>query len=291
MAMRPGPASRTGSLLVVVAHPDDESFGPGGTLALYARQGIAVHLLCATRGEVGQSDADLLRGYASVADLREHELRCAAAILGLASVEFLGYRDSGMPGSPDNRHPQALAAAPLDQVAARITHTIRQTRPQIVITFDPIGGYHHPDHIAIHKATLQAFQAAGDPSQFPDGLSPHAPQKLYYHTFPRRALRILVLALRLAGRDPSRWGTNGDITLTAIAAVDYPIHAAIDVRSVAKAKQAASACHASQGGRSSGRITVWLTRLFGDRETFMRAHPPAPKGLRERDLFEGVSVG
>ncbi len=281
-------ASDPACLLAVMAHPDDESFGPGGTLAYYARQGIQVHLLCATRGEVGQVDPDMLHGFASLGELRENELRCAASILGLASVEFLGYRDSGMPGSPDNRHPQALAAAPVEAVAAKIVSAIRRRRPQIVLTFDPIGGYQHPDHIASHLATVRAFQAAGDPQQFPDGQPPHAPQKLYYHTFSRRALRVLVALMRVLGKDPRRWGKNGDIDLAAIAAVEFPVHASIDVRSVAAAKLQASACHASQGGSGGGRVGRWMSRLLAGRETFMRAHPPAPQHLREHDLFEGI---
>ncbi len=286
--MNPRPAHLSACLLAVLAHPDDESFGPGGTLAFYARNGVRVHLLCATRGEVGQADPELLRGFASLGALRENELRCAASTLGLAGVEFLGYRDSGMPGSPDNRHPQALAAAPIEEVAAKIAEAIRRLRPQVVLTFDPIGGYQHPDHIAVHRATVRAFEAAGDPQQFPDGQPPYTPQKLYYHTFARRALRALVRIMRIFGRDPSRWGKNGDIDLAAIAAVEYPTHASIDVRSVVEIKRRASACHASQGGSGGGRVGRWLSKLMGGRETFMRAHPPAPRQLHERDLFEGV---
>lgn len=280
----------TSVLLAVLAHPDDETFGPGGTLALYSGRGVAVHLLCATRGEVGQAPADLLQGYASLGDLRESELRCAAAHLGLASVSFLGFRDSGMPGSPDNHHPQALAAAPVDAVAGKIVRAMRQFRPQVVVTFDPLGGYRHPDHISVQRATLAAFHAAGDPARYPDGLPAFQPEKLYYHTFPRRPLRLLLSLLRLLGRDPARWGVNKDIDLTAIAAQEFPIHARIDVRSVMAAKMEASACHASQGGRSGGRLTRWMSRLIGGRETFMRAHPPAPATLRESDLFEGLST-
>jgi LmbE family N-acetylglucosaminyl deacetylase len=129
------------TLLAVLAHPDDETFGMGGTLALYARRGYAVHLVCATHGEVGEVEAEQMEGYASIADLREHELMCAASQLGLSEVHFLKYRDSGMPGSPDNQHPQALFAAPLEQVVGDVVASIRQIRPQVVITFDPIGGY------------------------------------------------------------------------------------------------------------------------------------------------------
>jgi LmbE family N-acetylglucosaminyl deacetylase len=97
-------------LLAVLAHPDDETFGMGGTLALYARKDLEVHLICATRGEAGTVDPKFLEGFVSIGDRRESELCCAADLLGLAGVHFLGYRDSGMPGSPDNFRPKALAA-------------------------------------------------------------------------------------------------------------------------------------------------------------------------------------
>src|SRR3990172_10089795 len=175
-------------LLAVLAHPDDETFGTGGTLALYARLGVEVHLVCATAGEVGEAPPDL-KGFASVGEMRKSELRCAAQTLGLTQVHFLGYRDSGMPGSPDNLHPQALAAAPLEKVAREVAALIRRIRPQVVITFDPIGGYRHPDHIAIHNATVLAFEAAGDAARFPASLPAYRPARLYFHTFQRPWLR------------------------------------------------------------------------------------------------------
>ena len=115
-------------LLAVLAHPDDETFGMGGTLALYASRGCDVYLVCATRGEVGTMDEDCLDGFDSPGDRRWSELKCAASILGLADVIYLGYRDSGMPGSPDNKHPQALAAAPLEEVTGRVVKVIRDLR-------------------------------------------------------------------------------------------------------------------------------------------------------------------
>src|SRR5512136_1210059 len=148
------------TMLVCLAHPDDETFGMGGTLALYARRGVQVHLVCATRGEVGEVDQELLQGFSSVGERRESELCCAADILGLAGVYFLDYRDSGMPGTPDNQHPNALAAQPIDEVASRLVNYIRRLKPQVMVTFDPIGGYRHPDHVAIHQATVRAFELA-----------------------------------------------------------------------------------------------------------------------------------
>jgi LmbE family N-acetylglucosaminyl deacetylase len=278
-------------LLAVLAHPDDESFGMGGTLALYAQRGVQVHLVCATRGEAGDVDPELLEGFATVADRRMSELHCAAAILALSGVHFLDYRDSGMPGSPDNNHSQALAAAPLEEVAARIARYIRLLRPQVVLTFDPLGGYKHPDHIAIHRATTQAFHLAGQAS-FADELPPFQPQKLYYQVFPKKALRLAVRLLPLFGRDPRRFGRNGDIDLLALVEEgDFPIHAEIDHRGVEDRRAAAAACHASQLGGSGlprrGPL-AWLWRRFGGKEQYMRGYPPAKAGLREKDLFERI---
>ena len=278
------------TLLAVLAHPDDESFGMGGTLALYAQRGVQTHLICATRGEAGEMDPQYMEGFASIAERRESELRCAAGILGLAGVTFLDYRDSGMPGSAENQHPQALAAQPVEAVAAKVAVLIRQIKPQVVVTFDPIGGYKHPDHIAIHQATVLAFRMAGDPS-FPSDLPPFTPQKLYYHTISKAYLRIAVLVLRLLGKDPRRFGRNGDIDLASIVAEgSFPTHARIDCRSVAEVKSAAAACHASQVGGALPRrgLVSLLSRRAAYTETFMRAVPPVEERLRENDLFTGI---
>jgi N-acetyl-1-D-myo-inositol-2-amino-2-deoxy-alpha-D-glucopyranoside deacetylase len=277
-------------MLSVLAHPDDETFGTGGTLAYYARRGVKVYLVCATRGEVGDVDEEYLAGYQNVADRRESELRCAAGVLGLSGVYFLGYRDSGMPGSADNQHPNALVAQPCEKVAGEVAHYIRRLQPDVVITFDPIGGYRHPDHIAIHEATKTAFSMAGD-STFadPEGLAAFQASKLYYQTIPRWFLRMGVRLMRLTGRDPRKFGRNQDIDLQSIAEVSFPTNALIDYRPVADIRDRAAACHASQGGSSlSGGIFAPIRRIFAARETFMRA-VPQPNGRVERDLFEGIA--
>jgi len=283
---------KTLTLLAVLAHPDDETFGTGGTLALYAERGVEVHLVCATRGEAGDMDADCLDGFDSVGERRVYELRCAAGILGLSGVHFLNYRDSGMPGSEDNQHPAALINAPLDEVAGHIVHYIRVLKPQVVITFDPIGGYKHPDHIAIHQATVRAFHLAGDPDYpGPSGLPEHQPQKLYYSIFPKGMLRWAVRILPLVGRDPRHFGRNGDIDLVdLVESGDFPAHARIDYRSVQDKREAASACHASQlMAPVRGGLVSRLTRLLGGKEVYMRAYPTVDGRLKETDLFAGVS--
>ncbi len=277
------------TLLVVLAHPDDESFGTGGTLALYARRGVDVHLVCATRGEAGEMDPEYLEGFESIADRRVSELRCAAGVLGLSGVHYLDFRDSGMAGSVDNQHPQALINAPLDEVAGRIVPFIRSIKPQVVITFDPIGGYKHPDHIAIQRATVRAFKLAGDPA-YENGLSPYSPQKLYFHLFPKRMLRWTVRLMQLVGRDPRHFGKNGDIDLLAIVEEgDFPTHARIDYQEVDSERQAAAACHSSQLGAMQRKgIQAWLMSLFNHHDHYMRAEPPALGKVKEKDLFEGI---
>lgn len=279
-------------ILAVLAHPDDESFGMGGTLAWYANCGAIVSLICATRGEAGDVDAHYLEGFSSKAERRESELRCAASMLGLTNVYLLPYRDSGMQGSPDNHHPRALAAAPPDEVVAHVVYYIRLLRPHVVLTFDPIGGYRHPDHIAIQRATVQACASAPDATAYPGDLPPYQPHKLYFHTFPRGFLRFIVRVMPLFGKDPRRFGRNNDIDLVSLAIEDFPAHAYIDFRSVYTRKVAAAQCHASQGGGSGliRDIMGWFFQLTGSayQDTFMRAYPPPPAGLRENDLFAGI---
>ena len=274
-------------ILSVLAHPDDESFGMGGTLALYAQKNCDVYLICATRGEVGDVDPVHMKGYTSIAELRESELRCAAGHLGLKNVYFLDYRDSGMPGSPDNLHPDAQVAHSVDEIAGKVVMYIRELRPDVVLTFDPIGGYRHPDHIQIHNATVLAFEKAADASFHPEAGAPFQPSKLYFHTFPRGFLKLAVKLMPLFGKNPRKFGNNGDIDMQSIAEVDFPTHTKIDIRSVASIKAAASACHASQGGIGMRRGVMGLfIKLFGEYEEYMQAYPPVSmKWKITKDLF------
>ncbi len=278
-------------LLLSFAHPDDESFAMAGTIARYVAEGVDVYLICATNGDVGEAPQELLSQYHSVAELRLSELCCAAQALGLAHVFRFDYRDSGMSGSPENAHPESLAAADMDEVVERIVRVIREVRPQVVVTFDPAGGYNHPDHVKMHRATVCAFEAAGDPGRYSGQSSAYQPQKLYFHTFPRRLLRIAVKLMPLFGQNPSRLGRNQDIDLRVVAECDLPIHARIDTTAYHKVSDRAVACHASQhGGRVSGPVAVirWLNRVvFGEADLFSRAYPPVVGPLKERDLFEG----
>jgi LmbE family N-acetylglucosaminyl deacetylase len=278
------------TILAVLAHPDDETFGLGGTLALYAGKGYDTYYVCATRGEVGTVDEEHLKEFKDIAELRTDELTRAARILGLKGVFFLGYRDSGMQGMEDNKHPDAQINHSIDEVAGRVVRYIRQLKPDIVLTFDPIGGYKHPDHIHIHKATILAFEKAGDPAFHPEAGAPFKPRALYYQVFPRTVLKWMTRLMPLVGRDPRKWGRNGDINLKELADVDFPVHVRMDIRSVAEIKAQAGAQHASQGGVGMRRgLMGIIARLFGEREDYMQAFPPLNGNKRIRhDLFDGI---
>jgi LmbE family N-acetylglucosaminyl deacetylase len=278
----------TKTLLAVLAHPDDESFGLGGTLALYASKGYDVYYVCATRGEAGTVDAEHLIGFKDTAEMRTAELMRAAKELGLKEVFFLGYRDSGMPGMDANQHPEAQINAPIDEVAGRVVKYIRALKPEVVLTFDPIGGYKHPDHIHIHKATVLAFENSDNASFHPEAGAPFKPQALYFQVFPKGLLKAAVRLMPLFGKDPTKFGRNGDINMKELADVTFPIHVRLDVRSAVDAKRKASECHASQGGMQMRRgVLGFITKLFGEKEDYMQAYPPVGEVFKRKfDLFD-----
>lgn len=270
-------------LLAVLAHPDDETFGIGGTLALYARRGVEISLICATRGEAGEVAPEFMQGYQLVGELREAELRAAAAELGIHEIIFLNKRDSGMPGMQANQHPEALIRANLGQLGDEIAGHIRRIQPQVVITFDPYGGYGHPDHIHIQRAAHIAF------NQVLAKDADNAPRKMFDYTINKAVMRWMVRLMPALGKDPRRFGQNGDIDLRTISEQSFPIHAKIDYSSVREVRTAACACYASQGGAHLNRDAAGLLRgWMGNHEYFMRTYPPAGPKVRETDLFDGV---
>ena len=277
------------SLMAVLAHPDDESFGLGGTIATYARKGHDAYYVCATGGESGTVDEEHLRGFKDTAELRKDELMRAAKVLGLKDVFLLGYRDSGMPNSEANKHADAQINHSIDEVAGKVVKYIRELKPDVVITHDPIGGYKHPDHIHIHRATVLAFEKSDDAAFHPETGSPFKPRALYYHIFPRGLLKWAVRLMPLCGKDPTKFGRNRDVNLRELAEVDFPVHVRVDTRAVAEIKREAGAQHASQGGGVRRGPLGLLAKLFGEREEFMQAYPAIGARFRRKaDLFEGI---
>ena len=148
--------------MLVFAHPDDETFLTGGVACRYADEGVRVVLVSATRGESGKAGDPPLCAPEELPALREEELRRATAILGIADVHLLGYRD------------RELAAAPPDEIREQLVTLIRRHQPSVVVTFDPNGGNAHPDHVAISRFTADAVAAAADPRWFPSAGPPHS---------------------------------------------------------------------------------------------------------------------
>ena len=184
-------------LLIVLAHPDDEAFGLAGTITLLRRRGVPVTLVTATRGEAGEILAPDAATPETLGAVREQELRAAMALAGVYDIRLLGYRDSGMAGTPENEDTRSLARAAAPEVAAMIAATIRSVRPAAVITFGADGIYGHPDHIAIHHHTTAAVELAADPSA-PIGLGePWRVASLYYNALPRE--RVQRMAQRADG--------------------------------------------------------------------------------------------
>ena len=284
--------SQPRSLLALFAHPDDEAFATGGTLARYAAEGAGVTLVCATRGEVGEIADPALATPETLGDVREAELRCAAAALGLGEVLFLDYRDSGMAGTAENEDPRAFANAPAEEVVARLVGIIRRLRPQLLVTFDPSGGYGHPDHVAIHRHTVAAFHGAGDPARYPDQGAPWQPARLFYSVVTRGAFRGWRDRLTAAGVvdnpferiDEEGWGWPDD-----------QVDVVVDVSGLVDAKVAALRCHRTQFGPDHPlrRVPESLMRELLRREHLALAahagHDSPPRPARPlADLFDGL---
>jgi N-acetyl-1-D-myo-inositol-2-amino-2-deoxy-alpha-D-glucopyranoside deacetylase/mycothiol S-conjugate amidase len=279
------------TLIFVGAHPDDESFNVGATLAHYAITGVKVYYICATRGEVGNAKSEKNIRFSTISELRSAELESAAQVLGLTDVIHLDYRDSGMKGWEDNKHPLALISVPLEEVTGRIVKLFRKLKPDVVITFDPIGGYRHPDHIITHNATVKAFYVAGDAKQYPKSGPSHQPQKLYFSITPRRITRMIVQFNSFLGLDMQKVGKNKNVDMEEITKIKFPIHAVIvPSKKAIEAEKKAIRCHASMFREAPPHFHILniVTKILGHRDYYMREYPPVKSWIREHDLFKGI---
>ena len=275
------------TILAVFAHPDDEAFGTGGTLARCAGEGHRVALVCATRGEVGEISDDRLATPETLGQVREQELRCAAAKIGVSELIFLNYRDSGMAGTPENRHPKAFINVPAEQVVAEIVRIIRKVKPQIVITFEPNGGYGHPDHIAIHRHTLAAFHLSADRQYRPELGPVWQPERLFYPVIPGSFFLEVRENMRRLGMDPSgldRFGEAGEKW------PDEQIHLVVDVSDWVDSKWEALYCHRTQFGPDNlfRRLPEETMKQLMGKEHFALAWPEPSEKLAFSGLLDGL---
>jgi len=278
------------TLLAIFAHPDDEAFGTGGTLARYAAEGADIVLVCATRGEAGEIADKNLATPESLGQVRENELRCAAGALGISEVIFLGYRDSGMAGTPENEDPRAFVNAPAEEVVAQLVGIIRRARPDVIVTFEPNGGYGHPDHIAAHHHTIAAFHAAADPARYPEQGEAWQASKLFYNTIPRSFFLTMRDQLEAMGEDTSAFARFEE---AGAGWPDDQIHVTLDVAEEIEAKWTALNCHRTQFGPDNlfRRLPEKVTRQIMSREHFALAWPNPEPGLQLADLFAALWIG
>jgi N-acetyl-1-D-myo-inositol-2-amino-2-deoxy-alpha-D-glucopyranoside deacetylase len=275
-----------GGLMTIYAHPDDETLC-SGTMAHYVDAGITVTTVCATRGEVGEIAPGTGATPETLGQFRERELRDAMAILGVTDVRFLGYRDSGMAGTPENDDPRCLHRAEPEHVVEQMVRIIRDVRPDVISTWDASGGYGHPDHIAVHHHATAAYHAAADPARFLKLGAPHRVRALYYSVIPIEEFGKVREELVARGIDVGAPG-DGDEAFNDLPRV--PANCRIDVSAVFERKLAALRAHRTQLDESSlfGGLPDDLSRrLFGN-EFYHRADPPLADGVMLSDLLAGL---
>ena len=279
------------TLMLVHAHPDDESIGTGGVMAKYAHEGVHTVLVTCTRGELGdiQDPEEFVppEPGMSMKEIRKIELDNALKVLNTDEFFCLEYRDSGMAGTPGNQDPRSFAQADLDTAANRLAEIIRKVRPHVVITYDETGIYWHPDHVMAHKITQKAFFAAGDAAYGTEGdLPAWQPAKLYHIAIPMPRTR------RYDRMSEEEEGKKEERSSAIVGTPDEKITTRIDITRYLDAKFAAIYSHKSQIGgshRFRNLSDEQKTKMFGH-EHFVCAHgcPPRTDGTKEPDLFEGL---
>jgi N-acetyl-1-D-myo-inositol-2-amino-2-deoxy-alpha-D-glucopyranoside deacetylase len=247
------PITAARRLLLVHAHPDDESIGTGVTMARYAADGTHVTLVTCTLGEEGEvlvpelgqlaaGVGDQLGGY------RIWELAAAMRSLGVTDHRFLGgpghWRDSGMMGTPANQHPRAFWRADLGEATRLLVEVVREVRPQVMVTYDENGAYGHPDHIQAHRVAMAAYEAAADPG-FGAAGEPWQIAKVYWTAAPRSVLQAGIDAVRRAGDTTTFQGVERAEQLP-FTVPDEVVTAQVDGRDKLDAKLDAMRAHATQ---------------------------------------------
>lgn len=273
-------------LMTIFAHPDDESFGVAGTMAHATRTGRPVAVVCATRGEEGKIADPSLATQENLGQVREQELRAAVAAVGVNDVTFLDYIDGH------------LAEADQNEALGKVVAQIRRFRPDVVITFDPKGGYGHVDHMAIHRLAVEGVAAAADPARYPEQLAgdvrPHRVRKVYYSAIPRERLLQMRDEARARGEDFIPGGDEATIPVEEMGMPLAEIGTRIRLSDEEFAgKRAALFAHKTQLPADNPwvRATPEEFRQFAGTETFALAAPPISDRvypMPEDDIFAGL---
>jgi len=256
------------------AHPDDESINSGGTLAKAAAAGHRTVLVFGTGGEHGEVADGFLEAGETLGERRRAETLRSAEILGVARVEFLGYTDSGMMGTPENDVAGSFWRADLNEAAERLAAILREEEVDVLTIYDSDGGYGHPDHIQVHRVGLRAAELAG---------TPHVLEATMNRDHLRRMMVAAVESGAMAGDDVP------EVTeFDSFGRPEAVITTTVDVRDFIAAKRASMIAHASQIDESSFFLampTEAFDQSFGQ-EWFIRHG--APSDHRDDDLFSGL---
>ncbi|HET7678057.1 MAG TPA: PIG-L family deacetylase [Candidatus Limnocylindrales bacterium] len=296
------------TLLAVHAHPDDETIGMGGTMARYAAEGLRVLCVTGTYGENGEivvPELDTPENHARLGEIRQGEIGRALARLGPVEHHWLGYRDSGMAGTPENDDARSFWQADLDEAVGRLVRIVRDARPHVITGYNDFGGYGHPDHIRAAQVAKAAFARAADPRAYPEqlaeGLRPWAPLKLYEQTIDisRREDPEILGLLRERGistpwmpredeSDEERQGREA--WLGRMAEARGPITTRVEVGAYAEAKLAAMREHVTQIAEGSWFVAFSADemRRFQPTEDYTLRESRLPIRLPEDDLFAGL---
>lgn len=273
-------------LMTIFAHPDDESFGVAGTMAHAVRTGHPVAVVCATRGEEGKIADPSLATQENLGEVREQELRTAMAAVGVNDVVFLDYIDGH------------LAEADENEALGRVVAQIRRFHPDVVVTFDPKGGYGHVDHMAIHRLAVAGVAAAADPTRFPEqlagGAQPHRVRKVYYAAIPRERLLQMRDEARARGEDFIPGGDEATIPVEEMGVPLAEIRTRVRLNDEDFAgKLAAIYAHKTQlpADNPWAQATPEQMRQFAGTETFVLTPAPISDGdypMPEDDVFAGL---
>jgi len=240
-------------IVLVHAHPDDETINNGTTMARYAAEGAHVTLVTCTLGEEGEILDPGLEHLAADRDdklglHRINELADAMKLLGVSDHRFLGgpgrFRDSGMMGLPTNDRPDCFWQADVDEAAAYVAEVLREIRPQVLVTYDENGGYRHPDHIQAHRVAMRGLELAADASYRPDLGEPWQVGKVYWNITPLSWVQAGIDALRAAG--DASFGEVTDAADLGVGAPDELVTTIVDATEYVEAKLAAMRAHATQ---------------------------------------------
>ncbi len=277
-------------LLTLHAHPDDESSKGAPTIAKYASEGVETVLVCATGGEAGDiinPAMDRPEIIDNLPAVRLAELRAAVDAIGFSRFHMLGYRDSGMPDTDHNLHPDCFEMAPLDEAVGRLVAIIRAERPHVIITYsDDQQGYRHPDHLRVHDITGPAFEAAADPGAYPSIGEPWQPLKLYYSMWSRARIEAMHLAFGESGLESpydERWFERPSL--------DHRVTTKVEIGEFYPVRTAALRAHATQVDPAE-KFWFGLPDDIAAKaypfDDYILARSEVPTDLPEDDLFAGV---